>query len=82
MKCDCCGKRKCWLEAFEDIENKDETLHVCVKCSTLLYKIRYASKNGDIKEYDSSIASMKKRMLKASSGFKEWFKNNKALAKK
>ncbi len=43
MQCDCCGKRKLPFESFEDIEFEGKRLHICVKCSRLVYKIREVS---------------------------------------
>ncbi len=71
MRCDCCGKRKCWLESFEDINAGNKVLHLCVKCSTLVYKIRDVEKsNQDLKK--SLIAELESRMSENSSDFKKW----------
>ncbi len=71
MRCDCCGKRKCWLESFEDINAGNKVLHLCVKCSTLVYKIRDVEKSTqDLKK--SLIAELVSRMSENSSDFKKW----------
>ena len=74
MRCDCCGKRKCWLESFEDIKAEDETLHICVKCSTLVYKIRDAVKLSQ-ENKTTLISELESRMSKNSSAFNKWFRN-------
>lgn len=79
MRCDCCGKRKCWLESFEDINADNKVLHICVKCSTLVYKIRDAEKSKqDLKQ--SLIAELESRMIANSTDFKKWF-SDKVLKK-
>ena len=72
MRCDCCGKRKCILESFEDIHYEKKTLHVCVKCSTLIYKIRdaYNSKQANLPDL---IEALEKRESPTSTEFKKWF---------
>ena len=54
MRCDCCGKRKGWLEAYEAIFADETTLHVCVKCSSLLYKLRYSVDQKEPEDYSDA----------------------------
>ena len=81
MKCDCCGKKKRWREAYEDIVFEDNKLHVCVNCSTSLYKLRYEANNGDERTYKEALDNFKKGMSNPSDGFIKWFDNNKSFHK-
>ena len=72
MKCDCCGKRKCLFETYEDINYQNTTLNICVKCSTLVYKIRDAIKENQLDKKNALVAELNKRMCKESSAFNNW----------
>lgn len=72
MRCDCCGKRKCFLESYEDIVFEDRKLHICVKCSTLIYKYRDAVE-AKLETRESLKSEIESRMKPNSYQFKKWF---------
>lgn len=74
IKCNCCGKRKRFLESFEEITIGTDVLYICKKCSTIIYKIRDAVKY-DQDNKDTLIAVLEERMCKDSFEFKKWFQN-------
>lgn len=72
MQCDCRGKRKLPFESFEDIEFEGKRLHICVKCSRLVYKIREVSEC-EPENVLPLISKLKKRTRSDSNDFKKWF---------
>ena len=72
MKCDCCGRKKKLFESFAEVKDGKTTLHLCVDCNDLFYKLRDAASEGDRLEFDSVMADLKKKMKKGSAAFKDW----------
>ena len=79
MKCDCCSKRRGLFESFTNLKTNDGVLHICVKCSTLVYIIRDDLKDNDPKLKDH-LAELEKRETKDATAFKKWL-NTKILNK-
>ena len=74
-KCSCCGRKKKFLESFEDIGKGGA---VCVECSDLLYRIHDAKSEKNVAEYNQRVNDVKKYIGqgKVSNEFKEWFIND------
>ncbi len=70
MKCACCGKKKKFLESFEELE-KD--INICVDCSKVLYKYQDAIKEKNAEEADKLLDEIKGK--KSEKSFVEWFSN-------
>lgn len=70
MKCACCGKKKKFLESFEELE-KD--INICVDCSKVLHKYQDAIKEKNAEEADKLLDEIKGK--KSEKSFVEWFSN-------
>lgn len=68
MKCACCGKKKKFLESFEELE-KD--INICVDCSKVLYKYQDAIKEKNVEESKKLLDEIKNK--KNEKMFSEWF---------
>lgn len=72
MRCDCCGRKKKLFESFAEVKDGKTTLHLCVDCNDLFYKLRDAATEDDRLEFDSILADLKKKMKKGSAAFDDW----------
>ena len=68
MKCACCGKKKKFLESFEELE-KD--INICVDCSKVLYKYQDAVKEKNAEDSKKLLDKIEGK--KSEKSFIEWF---------
>ena len=72
MNCDCCLKKKRFLESYEAIKTDRGTMNLCVDCTNLVYKIRDDYKAKDKEKYEKNLKELKKRGKKAKPIFSLW----------
>ena len=56
MKCSCCGRKRRFLESFEELDTK---LNICVDCSKLLYKYQDYMKEHNLEDAAKILDSIK-----------------------
>lgn len=74
MVCDCCGRRKKLFESFAEVQYEAETLHFCVECNDIAYKVRddFTEKNKE--NLDRHMKDWETRSKKPSKPFLKWKK--------
>lgn len=71
MKCSCCGKNKGFFESFAPL---DDGLSICIKCDTVLCRIKDAKKYSDLAQYDENVGIVRANIKKAKNVvFSKWF---------
>lgn len=74
MKCECCGRNKKIFESFESVRYKKLTIHICVSCSQILYKLRGAD-NSDMKAKEQLLKELAEKSKAATPNFEIWKEN-------
>ena len=72
MKCDCCKKRKKLFESFAEIRDKNNSIHLCVKCNDLFFKLRDASSDGNEVAYEKILQKISKAEKDTSKEYEDW----------
>lgn len=72
MLCDCCRKRKKLFESYALIPTNKGSIHLCVECNDLLYKLRDASHDNNLKEYRELKKKLLAKHKKSSAAFVQW----------
>lgn len=75
MKCDCCSKKKGFLESFARITEKGNEINLCVKCNDLAYKVRDAKKENDETKYIKYLNEWDKCEKNSTDEYKNWKKS-------
>ena len=71
MKCSCCGKRKGLFDSYAPL---DGGMMICIKCDTVLCKIKDAAEDKKPDEYKANIEKIRKDIEKnKNTEFSKWF---------
>jgi len=71
MKCSCCGKNKGLFESYAPL---DDRLNVCIKCDTILCRIKDARKDHNAAQYEENVGIVNGYTKKTKNEeFAKWF---------
>lgn len=70
MKCACCGKTKRFYESYAPL---DANMNVCIKCDTILCRIKDAFKDNQIEQFNENVNIIKSKIKNEE--FAKWFEN-------
>ena len=70
MNCSCCGKKRRFLESFEEL---DTDISICVDCSKLLYKYQDYMKEQSFENAEEVLETIKRK--KYSKEFETWLES-------
>ena len=74
IKCDCCGRKRKFLESFAVLETGNGVLNFCSECNDLAYKVRDAANDADKKEFTKYKDQWEKREKNCGEIYLNWKK--------
>ena len=73
MVCDCCGKRRGFLESFVPYDHKDSKVNLCVHCNEMIYTVRDAILKEDVDKLNAFLTNIGSLKEKNSPVFADWW---------